>query len=73
MINITFPDNSVRQYEAGVTPLQIADSISPRLAQDILAASVNGQEWDISRPIDSDASVKFFKWEDAEGKHAFWH
>ena len=73
MINITFPDNSVRQYEAGVTPLQIAESISPRLAQDILAASVNGQEWDISRPIDSDASVKFFKWEDAEGKHAFWH
>lgn len=73
MINITFPDNSTRQYEAGVTPLQIAESISPRLAQDILAASVNGKDWDISRPIDEDASVKFFKWEDAEGKHAFWH
>ena len=73
MITITFPDNSTRQYDAGVTPLQIAESISPRLAQDILAASVNGQEWDIARPIDEDATVKFFKWEDAEGKHAFWH
>ncbi len=73
MINITFPDNSTRQYEPGITPLQIAESISPRLAQDILAASVNGCEWDISRPIQEDASVKFFKWEDAEGKHAFWH
>ena len=73
MINITFPDNSTRQYEPGITPLQIAESISPRLAQDILAASVNGCEWDIARPIQEDASVKFFKWEDAEGKHAFWH
>ncbi len=73
MINITFPDNSVKQFEAGVTPLQIAESISPRLAQDILAASVNGQEWDISRPINEDATIKLFKWEDAEGKHAFWH
>ena len=73
MINITFPDNSTRQYEPGITPLQIAESISPRLAQDILAASVHGCEWDISRPIQEDASVKFFKWEDAEGKHAFWH
>ena len=73
MINITFPDNSVKQFEAGVTPLQIAESISPRLAQDILAASVNGQEWDIARPINEDAEIKLFKWEDAEGKHAFWH
>lgn len=73
MINITFPDNSTREYRSGSTPLEIAQSISPKLAQEILAASVNGQEWDISRPIDRDATVKFFKWEDAEGKHAFWH
>ena len=73
MINITFPDNSVKRFEAGVTPLQIAESISPRLAQDVLAASVNDEEWDLTRPIDSDASLKLFKWDDAEGKHAFWH
>lgn len=73
MINITFPDNSVKQFEAGVTPLAIAESISSRLAQDILAASVNGQEWDITRPIEEDATIKLFKWDDPEGKHAFWH
>ena len=73
MINITFPDKSVKQFEAGVTPLQIAESISSRLAQDVLAASVNGQEWDLTRPIDADAEIKLFKWEDPEGKHAFWH
>ena len=73
MIKITFPDNSVREYEAGVTPYDIAMSISPRLAQDVLAASVNDQEWDISRPIDGDATIKLFKWDDPEGKHAFWH
>ncbi len=73
MINITFPDGSVKQYESGVTPLMIAESISPRLAQDVLAASVNDQEWDISRPIDTDATIKLFKWDDPEGKHAFWH
>ena len=73
MINITFPDNSVKQFEAGITPLQIAESISSRLAQDVLAASVNEKEWDLTRPIDEDASIKLFKWDDAEGKHAFWH
>jgi len=73
MINITFPDNSVKQFESGVTPLQIAESISPRLAADVLAASVNDEEWDLSRPIAEDASVKLFKWDDPEGKHAFWH
>ena len=73
MINITFPDGSVKQYESGVTPLQIAESISPRLAQDVLAASVNDQEWDISRPVTADATIKLFKWDDPEGKHAFWH
>ncbi|MEE0975021.1 MAG: threonine--tRNA ligase [Muribaculaceae bacterium] len=73
MINITFPDNSVKQFEKGTTPLQIAESISSRLAQDILAASVNDAQWDITRPIYEDATIKLFKWDDAEGKHAFWH
>ena len=73
MINITFPDGSVKQYEVGTTPLQIAESISSRLAQDVLAASINDQEWDLTRPVNEDASIKLFKWDDAEGKHAFWH
>ncbi|MCM1401313.1 MAG: threonine--tRNA ligase [Bacteroides sp.] len=73
MINITFPDKSVKQFESGVTPLEIAASISPRLAQDVLAASVNEQEWDLTRPIAEDAEIKLFKWDDPEGKHAFWH
>lgn len=73
MINVTFPDGSVKQFEMGVTPLGIAESISPRLAREVLAATVNGEEWDISRPIDADCEIKLFKWEDAEGKHAFWH
>ena len=73
MIKITFPDGSIKEFESGITPLQIAESISPRLAAEVLAATVNGAEWDLSRPIESDAAVKLFKWEDAEGKHAFWH
>ena len=73
MIDIKFPDGSVRQYESGVTPLQVAESISPRFAADVLAAKVNGEEWDISRPIASDAEIQLFKWDDPEGKHAFWH
>ncbi|MBD5341765.1 MAG: threonine--tRNA ligase [Bacteroides sp.] len=73
MINITFPDGSVKQFEAGVTPLQIAESISPRLAQDVLAAKVGGKEWDLTRPIEVDADLHLYKWEDPEGKHAFWH
>ncbi|WP_303741128.1 threonine--tRNA ligase [uncultured Duncaniella sp.] len=73
MINITFPDGSVKQFESGVTPFQIAESISPRFAADVLAAKINGEEWDISRPVNSDASVELFKWDDPEGKHAFWH
>ena len=72
-MNITFPDGSVKQFEQGVTPLQIAESISPRLAREVLAATVNGEEWDIARPICNDGEIKLFKWEDAEGKHAFWH
>ncbi|MDE6237984.1 MAG: threonine--tRNA ligase, partial [Muribaculaceae bacterium] len=73
MINITFPDGSVKQFEAGVTPFQVAESISPRFAADVLASKVNGEEWDISRPIDADASIELFKWDSPEGKHAFWH
>ena len=73
MINITFPDGNVKQFEAGVTPFQVAESISPRFAADVLAAKVNDQEWDISRPINEDAVIQLFKWDDAEGKHAFWH
>ena len=73
MIKITFPDGSVREYAEGTTAMQIAESISSRLAQEVLAASVNGEIWDLSRPIHEDAAVKLFKWEDEEGKHAFWH
>ena len=73
MINIKFPDGSVRQYESGVTPLQVAESISSGLARQVLAASINDMEWDISRPICSDGEIKLFKWDDPEGKHAFWH
>ncbi|MDD6942670.1 MAG: threonine--tRNA ligase [Muribaculaceae bacterium] len=73
MINITFPDGSVKSFESGVTPLQIAESISPRFAADVLAAKVNGEDWDISRPVSADASIELFKWDDPEGKHAFWH
>ena len=73
MIKITFPDNSVKEYAEGTTAMQIAESISPRLAQEVLAASVNGEVWDLARPISQDAAIKLFKWEDEEGKHAFWH
>ncbi|ERJ87699.1 threonine--tRNA ligase [Porphyromonas gingivalis W4087] len=73
MIKITFPDGNFREYEAGITGWDIAGSISPRLQQDVLAAGVNGQVWDLHRQINEDAEVKLFKWDDAEGKHAFWH
>ena len=73
MIKITFPDNSVREYPKGTTAYQIAESISPRLAQEVLAAEVNGEVWDLTRPIATDATIKLLKWEDDEGKHAFWH
>ncbi|HBT84559.1 MAG TPA: threonine--tRNA ligase [Porphyromonadaceae bacterium] len=73
MIKITFPDASVREYEKGVTGLEIAQDISRRLAQDALAISVNGETWDLTRPIYDDADVNILKWEDAEGKHAYWH
>ena len=73
MIKITFPDGSVKEFESGVTPQQVAESISPRFAADVLAAKVNGEDWDISRPIAEDGSIELFKWDDPEGKHAFWH
>lgn len=73
MVNITFPDGSIRQYEAGITPLQIAESISPRLAADVLVATVNGLVWDIQKPIQIDSAVKLHKWDDEQGKQAFWH
>ena len=73
MITITFPDNSKREYAEGVTPLQVAESISPRLAADVLAAKINGEDWDLSRPVSTDASIELYKWDSPEGKHAFWH
>ncbi len=73
MIKITFPDASVREYPQGTTGLQVAESISPRLAQEVLSVSVNGSIWDLTRPIEEDANLTLHKWEDEEGKHAFWH
>ncbi|MEE1062306.1 MAG: TGS domain-containing protein, partial [Paludibacteraceae bacterium] len=73
MVKITFPDGSVREYENGVTGYQIAESISSRLAQDVLAISVNGETRDLNRAINEDAAIKLFKFEDEEGKHTFWH
>jgi len=73
MIKITFPDGNVREFSAGITPFQVAESISPRLAADIVAATVDGNQWDISRPISSNASIKLHKFDEKEGKHAFWH
>ncbi|MDO4758457.1 MAG: threonine--tRNA ligase [Rikenellaceae bacterium] len=73
MIKITFPDGAVKEFAKGTNAFEIASSISPRLAADSLAASVNGATVDMTLPIEEDASIKFYKWEDAEGKHAFWH
>ena len=73
MIKVTFPDGSVKEFESGITPLEVAQSISPRLAQEVLSSTVNDQIWDISRPITSDCTIKLHKWEDAEAKKTFWH
>ena len=73
MIKITFPDKSVKEFNEGVTPFEIASSISQSLARDILVASVNEEPWDINRPIYHDAEIALYKWDDVEGKHAFWH
>ena len=73
MINITFPDKSVRQYEAGVTPLDIAKSISDGLARNVLSAKVNGIMWDARRPVVEDAEIQLYTWSDPEGKATMWH
>jgi threonyl-tRNA synthetase len=73
MIKITFPDSSVKEFSEGITPVQIAENISPRLAQDVLVAKVDDEIWDLTRPINTDAKIQLFKWDDEEGKHAFWH
>ena len=73
MIKITFPDQTVKEFEDGVTPLQVAEGISPRFAQDVLVAKVGDEMWDMTRPIPADSSIEFFKWDSEEGKHAFWH
>ena len=73
MINITFPDGSVRQYESGVTGMQIAESISPALARNCVACGVNGETTELNRPITEDATIALYRFEDEEGKHAFWH
>lgn len=73
MIKVTFPDSTVREYNEGVTSLEIAKSISPALAKDVLSATVNGEIWDLTRPITADAEIKLNKWQDEEGKEAFWH
>ena len=73
MIKITFPDGSVREYENGVTGLQIAESISSRLAQDVVSCGVNGKTVELNRPITEDATITLYKWDDEEGKRTFWH
>lgn len=73
MIKITFPDDSVREYENGVTGLQIAESISSRLAQDVVSCGVNGKTVELNRPITEDATIALYKWDDEEGKRTFWH
>lgn len=73
MVKITFPDGSVREYEQGVTGLQIAESISPALARNVVSCGVNGETVELDRPIKEDASVELYKFEDEQGKHTFWH
>lgn len=73
MIEIKFPDGNTKEFESGVTGLDIAKSISPKLAKEVLSISVNGEIWDLVRPITEDAEIKLYTWEDEEGKHAFWH
>ena len=73
MVKITFPDGSVREYEQGVTGLQIAESISPALARNVVSCGVNGETVELNRPINEDATIALYKFEDEEGKHTFWH
>ena len=73
MVKITFPDGSVREYEKGVTGLQIAESISPALARNVVSCGVNGETVELNRPIEEDSTIALYKFEDEEGKHTFWH
>ncbi len=73
MIKVTFPDGNIREYQDGVTGMDIALSISQRLAQDVLAIEVNNEVRDLSLPLNEDCSIRLLKWEDEGGKHAFWH
>ena len=73
MINITFPNGDVKAYESGVSAYEIAQSISPRLAAEVLAAKVNDTVYDLTRPITTDATVQLLKWEDEDAKRVFWH
>ena len=73
MINITFPDGNIKQFEKGTTGMQIAADLSQGLARVVLAAGINGETKDLQYPINEDAEIVFYKWDDEEGKHAFWH
>ena len=73
MVKITFPDGSVREYESGVTGLQIAESISPALARNVVSCGINGETVELNRPITADSTIALYKFEDEEGKHTFWH
>src|SRR5215218_9904570 len=72
-INVMFPDGSVREYEAGISALEIAKSISEGLARSVLAAKINGEVKDLSATLTQDATINFLKWDDQEGKNTFWH
>ena len=73
MVKITFPDHSVREYQDGVTGLEIAKSLSNSLAKEVLSVSVNDEVWDLTRPINKDANIRLHKFDDPEGRLAFWH
>lgn len=73
MIRISFPDGAVREYQPGVTAMDIAKSISEGLARKVLAARINGEVWDATRPIEADANLNLLTWDDTDGKSTFWH
>ena len=73
MIRIAFPDKKTRDYPDGVTGMDIAKSLSNSLAKEVYSIAVNGETWDLSRPINNDAEIKLYKWDEDEGRHAFWH
>ena len=73
MVKIKFPDGNVKEFESGVTGMDIAKSISHKLAKEVLSISVNGVTWDLMRGITTDSEIKLYTWDDEEGRHAFWH